>query len=398
MREKLGNSYYFTLVFILYLFADIINKYAIYYDNYAIKFIPYTIKIIINIVLIISLIVNYQKKIFWMGVGVIGLLLNFFFGHLLLENHHLIFSERVALNFKTLVWYLTIFIFISCYVLLPKTFVKQNINQLVKSLDIVLYVQILAVIIGLLTDIYLFKSYGKSRFGYSGIFINVMQGNYLYILLIIIYFYKLFLNNSLINKVNLFLLLVFSILIGTKGMLLYNVIFINYILFNYLKDKSLLKYYYPISFVFVMCFIGGIIYILNSPILQKVYKEEGVINLITSMRYSLLKDSFLPFISEHWTFFNYLFGGAMFNVNRTEFEAFDFLWFFGIIGSIIYFVLINKYLIKIKYLLTNIPLLTLGLIILLTGSFFSSITTILLFIFLILFLLENNLLPHNEYS
>ncbi|WP_322971469.1 hypothetical protein [Faecalibacter sp. LW9] len=333
-----------------------------------------------------------------MGIGVSLLILNFFLGHFFLENYQLNLSERIVANLKTLVWYLTLFVYISSFTLLPREFIKKNINHFIKNLDFIVYLQILTVVIGLFTDIYLFQSYGKSRFGYSGIFINVMQGNYLYILLIIIYFYKLLLDNSVKNRFNLLLLLIFSSLIGTKGILLFNTIFLNYLAFQYLKKESLLKYFYPFLFILIIGFIGGIIFIINSPILQKIYKEEGFLNLMTSMRYSLVTDSFFPFINNYWTNYNYLFGGAMFNLNRTEFEVIDFLWFFGIVGSVIYFTLINKYLVKIKYLFTNIPFISLGFIILLTGSFFSSITTTLLFVFLILFLLENNLLPHNEYS
>ncbi len=398
MRERVGNSFYFTLIFVLYLFADILNKYALYYDNYTIDFIPYCIKGLILLVFIFLIIKNYNRKIVGMGIGVSLLILNFFLGHFFLENYQLNLSERIVANLKTLVWYLTLFVYISSFTLLPREFIKKNINHFIKNLDFIVYLQILTVVIGLFTDIYLFQSYGKSRFGYSGIFINVMQGNYLYILLIIIYFYKLLLDNSVKNRFNLLLLLIFSSLIGTKGILLFNTIFLNYLAFQYLKKESLLKYFYPFLFILIIGFIGGIIFIINSPILQKIYKEEGFLNLMTSMRYSLVTDSFFPFINNYWTNYNYLFGGAMFNLNRTEFEVIDFLWFFGIVGSVIYFTLINKYLVKIKYLFTNIPFISLGFIILLTGSFFSSITTTLLFVFLILFLLENNLLPHNEYS
>ena len=79
-----------------------------------------------------------------------------------------------------------------------------------------------------------------------------------------------------------------------------------------------------------------------------------------------------------------------------EFEILDFIWFFGILGTIIYFSLINKYLIKIKYFVNCMPLLFLTLIFSLTGSFFSSLTTVLVFTILIIYILENKLLINNE--
>ena len=397
MKSINWKSYFLTIIFIAFFLDDAINKYSIYYDQFQLKNVVLFIKIPIITFLVIAIVFSKNSKAYSLMFGVVLLVINFIIGNYSLSTKHTEFVDLLYNNFKTLVWYLMIFIFIGFYHVVNKNLVHQNLKKLLYFIDYFVLFQCLSVLIGLVTDVYYFKSYGNSRFGYSGIFINVMQGNYIYILLLLIYLFKIFKDNTLRDKLFFCCLIVFSSFIGTKNILLFNVLLINYYLyntFNFIRISKINKMLCGI--ISAIGVLIGIYFIVLKSNLYNILVEKGIFNSITSNRYSLVKDSFIPFVQEKWSFLNYIFGGAYFHLNRMEFEILDFIWFFGILGTIIYFSLINKYLIKIKYFVNCMPLLFLTLIFSLTGSFFSSLTTVLVFTILIIYILENKLLINNE--
>ncbi len=121
------------------------------------------------------------------------------------------------------------------------------------------------------------------------------------------------------------------------------------------------------------------------PVLYSVYKENDVFTMLFSLRNISFSQNFIPYIKNNWTFINYLFGGAEFNKHRVEFEIVDFFWFFGIVGTIIFFYIINKCVIRFKSILEYKPIIIIIFITNLAGSFFSSVPVITFFYVLILY-------------
>jgi hypothetical protein len=120
--------------------------------------------------------------------------------------------------------------------------------------------------------------------------------------------------------------------------------------------------------------------------LSNVLEKKGMLTMLFSYRNLLFTDCFIPYITENWTLLNFIFGGAEFNLYRTELELIDLFWFFGVFGSAIYLYLLNNYFLDIKNLIKIKPVMFIFFISLLAGSFLSSVP-VMTFLFVLLFLL-----------
>lgn len=109
-------------------------------------------------------------------------------------------------------------------------------------------------------------------------------------------------------------------------------------------------------------------------VFTRLYDEYGLITMLTSYRDLNLKKNFLPTINEKWNVINYLFGGTDFEKYRVEFEIYDIILFWGILGGVCYLYFYNRFILKVKKLspFGKKQILFLLVIALLSGTFFNN--------------------------
>jgi len=282
-------------------------------------------------------------------------------------------------------------------------FSEAIVTFLKTCFEIYFYLNLIAVIIGFLGNYELFSAYVKnSRFGYDGLIRNVSHASYISIIYLIYFYYQHKNNSSIKNRFNLFLSVLFIFFLATKAVLLFFVLFIAFILYK--KSKIILPIVVPLFFVVVFLskdYILNVILPNYSPILHKIYTNEGLITMLTSLRSKQFTELFIPYVAEKWGVMNYLFGGFDASLRKIEFELIDFLLTFGIVGTIIYLFTFFKYFVPIDFIRKHTLLLALFIVVFFAGSFFSSIPA--LTVFVVFYIIadslkptENNSLKQNE--
>jgi len=194
------------------------------------------------------------------------------------------------------------------------------------------------IIVAAIFEIKFLKTYGSYRFGYMPFFSSQNEFSFMMIA-IIVYFFKTFLNkNSLINLVLLGFSIISGLLVGTKAIYIFILIFITFLIFKYLKfKKAAIVYGLILVFTFLLRNVIFMFFDNHFKTLVDVYREKGILDTVLSLRLSLLKDRLMCQTSD-LNFLNYLFGGINLNC-ITEMSIIDILLFFGVLGSAYYFYL-----------------------------------------------------------
>ncbi|MGF1555751.1 MAG: hypothetical protein ACFCUF_06075 [Paucihalobacter sp.] len=209
-----------------------------------------------------------------------------------------------------------------------------------------------------------------TRFGYNGIFKSTSEASYFYMFTFILYLNK---KQSVKQHFLLALIIVSSLMVGSKTLYFYLFVSFIYMLVLFLTRRVNLKPAALFSIISGMFIISGFVIMkfilpLNYR-LYALYQEDGFITLFFSLRDKLLLNA-IEIIEQHYSLINYLFGGMAFVPKTTELGIVDLFITFGVIGIIIYF-----YFLKLNFpKLNNSNVKVLGTIILasivLRGNFF----------------------------
>lgn len=272
--------------------------------------------------------------------------------------------------------YLFLFLFATAFLSFNVERRTKLLTQIRNTVIAIGIVNGLFMIFGLFSQFEILKAYPNTpRFGYNGFFLKTSEASYFYILLIITTYY-----DYLYNKANGLLCLYFilvSFLIGTKAIWLFVVLLIL-IHFLYHKKKQL-RYIFGI-----MLIIGtGVVYFFKDIFIKlvvnsfsfgpEIYNKHSFITLITSTR-DLLFINTLSHLKENATYTIYLFGGINLKKHGVEFEFVDLFLFFGIVGLVVYILLIKKLFFPEPYSKHKLLLfLALICVAFFAGNFFMSI-------------------------
>lgn len=240
--------------------------------------------------------------------------------------------------------YLYVFFFIMAYSTLEE---KRRKNLLIQIKDIVILIGIVNgvfMILGLLTQWEILKSYPfSSRFGYNGFFVKTSEASYLYILLVITTYF-----DYLVKRTNGILCLYFifiAFLLGTKAIWVF--VGLVMLLHFFYNERRVVKKGFIIaltSTITIMLFSWTkfIELIINVfPYGSKMYQEHGIITVLLSTR-DILLISAIDFLKINGTWLMYLFGGNNLRDIGVEFEFIDIFLFFGLLGLIVYALLIKR--------------------------------------------------------
>jgi hypothetical protein len=387
-KEYLSN-YWIAALFVLFFFTDFVSKAFV---NISTVFINTSvlIKAVFQLLIMFIAILYYDSKLKKLYFFLFILFLSFIAGNLFsLSNTY--FIERIVKNIKVFSWYMFPFFLIVGWFYIKKSNNFNAItNNLFKAFEFVFLINCFFIFFGLFFDVSLFKAYPFGRFGFIGLLRNVSHSSYIFMIFVTYFLIKIKNKVTFYNYFLLSLSILVCVLLATKAIVLFLLLLLFFYTIKY-SIKTSIAVLFVLSFI-VYLNINNLYFILETyfPVILNVFNNKGLLTMLFSYRNLSLTHCFIPYISENWSFYNYFFGGAEFNLFRTELELFDLFWFFGIFGTTLYLYLLNKYFINFKKIYKVKPLFFIFFISLLAGSFFSSVPVIT-FLFVLLVYIDKNL-------
>lgn len=348
--------------------------------------------------MILALIVS-SKNILKLFIIIIGLTIVFITSQFLLIDsyeYHFV-SEILTGNIYFFNRYLYIFIFILFFdniKIRDKTWQK-----LFLYFEYFLFVNAIAIVLGILFNIELFRSYEFSeRFGYSGLFSNPGEASYIYIIVIVANYFLWIVNERYINRNKLIFFILFSLCLGQKKVLLFLILLLLlHLLFVTKYRKTFRIVLLPLGIMIYVCW--NYIFALGLelfPFWKRIYFDRGILSVITSDRNLLLEDAII-YIRSNWNFLNYIFGGLDFNKFKVEFELVDLYLFFGVFGIGFYVYILKRFISDSDYLKTGLILIVF-LTSFVSGGLILNVTAIIGFYFIIKRIMLNDKQKINGYN
>lgn len=332
---KTKNNYTYIILLLSFFISEAIYKLLIDFDLKEVR-IAGIVKFIIQLYMLYVIIKDREKhvkEIILISIVVI----TYVIGQLVLPD-----NSNLIKNIE----YLNNALFIIITLLFFKS-VNLSIPDKIKALQYyegIVIVNSIAIFVGYIGTIKYFKTYEWLRFGYDGFLIKSSYASYFY-LMAVFYF-----SQKLVNKkrrdIFLFIIVVLAaILTGTKAALLSVGLVMLYLFFELRLYKN--KVVISILSFSVLSLLLLIKTITNwfmeySTTFGPVIKEKGVFTALFSYRDLILTESLIPFIKENWSIWNYLFGGMGEILYKCGFDVLDIIYFFGIIGGIVYVCLLYR--------------------------------------------------------
>lgn len=387
MLNKLLYKYKYKQLFFFVIglfFIEILTTFLLYFlDLKNIRIVGFY-KLLFEIYLLVSLFfIKLPKKLLY---GTLIIIITYVFNQLLNPNffqnieNHILTGSLYYLN-----RYIYIFLFIVVFFSLANK--EEFSRKIVKLIETLLFINAFFIIFGALTHIDFFTSYPQSptRFGSDGFFNKVNEVSYFYIIYITSLYYS-YITSKKINF-KLFFICFASFFIGTKIILLYNVLLLLFHLLFVSKYRKKTKLVI-IPIVFFSLFYSKLIFeylFLSSPFWTKLLEKYSVITLMLSTR-DLLVISNYYYIIENWQAINYFIGGPFYTeeFTRTRMTLLDLLLHFGMISTLVYLYLISKYFFyKNRFNLTILTILIISCSFLAGGLFLRIPSLIYLFLTLV---------------
>lgn len=345
-----------TIFLLVFYISEAFSKYSIFFSGGK-SDIPRVIKLVVLIFLVLAIVKPIKNLLFPIFLAAI-----FCIGQFFLEDA---FNTEIVVSFGKFLFPIFLFLYFNKYN--PDTL---SVKVIFKTFEIILYANSILILIGLCFDVHLFQSYKWTRFGYNGLFITSATSSYIYT--IALFYFLLKYKNEFFYKWNVILIILSSLLIGTK-LMYFSVIGsgLIYLLF-YVHLSSLYRKYFLVAFLFIIiiCFY---FFFFQWGTFNEIRKEAGLLSSILSYRNDLFLEETIPFIDKNWRFSNYLFGGIS-NLNlRSQLGFVDVFLFWGLLGGVLYLYAFYKnfvtfYLNKSYFYF----ILFLSIIVFLAGNFFEN--------------------------
>jgi len=256
------------------------------------------------------------------------------FIYLLLEL--VIYKVNVKIDFYI---YSIRYLYFLLLIIFLKTYNNSSRNEILKFLDFSLLVNSLLIIIGAGFHLYFFETYRGGRLGYNGIINMVSDTNYIYGFYILVNIFNPIIGRA---KTIVFVNILVANLTGTKTVIYLAILFlvINLIKFNK-------KLFYVLVGLFTT---GAILFkdvlIKNLSILVKehlwIYKDQGLLSSLTSTRFYNLTNSFKNILNGELSIIDIFLYNRKFISYRVEMELFDVVFFWGVLGAILFLYIFYK--------------------------------------------------------
>lgn len=249
---------------------------------------------------------------------------------------------------------------------------EKFVNFIINVFKYYLLFNSILIVLGLLFNIELFSSYFKiasERFGYKGLIPAQNEATGVYFWGLAFLYRRYFLERDE-NIWYVFFVTISSLLIGTKGIWISVFFMVLYYLLKYRTRKTILIGI-P-SLVIVIGIFGKSIWdtLYNDYLYYFIYFiERSDISwqtILLSGRDIKTAVSF-DYIKEHWTIWNYIFGGVNLNIANSETDLIDGYFLFGI-NFILYLVYYFSLLFKYDKSIDNILIFLLYTVLSFTGG------------------------------
>ncbi|QIE59928.1 hypothetical protein G5B37_10230 [Rasiella rasia] len=332
VRQLVANP--LALIFVLLVLSEFAYKICLKEYWHFFK-ISAALKLLLQVFFIVQIARDNIKKL-W---PVFVLVLFFMLGQLgwvpfdLLKKN-ILFLDRYLYVILALIYVTTI------------TDVKKYYPLFFKVFEVFIIVNSILIFVGFLFELNLFNTYygfGK-RFGVNGLILRSGAGTYIYWIALFYYATECFVLNKK-KIIPLVIVFLASLLLGTKAIFLAIMFIAIFIWTTYNGHKNKLHWVgiTVATVVAIVYFKDGLVWVLSkSDSLNVVYQERGWFSAMVSLRDQHLLEELLPLVQEKWTWRNYLFGGGYDMHFRSQFGVLDLLYFFGIIGSVVYLMIFSK--------------------------------------------------------
>jgi len=260
-------------------------------------------------------------------------------------------------------------------------------KYLLRVVETVIGLNFVCILLGIFFGIDFFQTYQGGRFGYNGIFKSTSTASFFYMFSIMFLLLKK--KKSKFNITLLIIAFISSLFIGSKTLYAYVIFCLVIIMLEFIgKRKGVIgvKMFYLLPFMIciVICTIVFIPLVSLNETLHRLLVEEGVLTTFFSNRDHHVINAYKD-MKESYNTMNFLFGGLAKVKRLTEMALIDLFLVFGLVGSIIYNVLLISIFPRIQDISLRIMLAFVLVIIFLRGDFlyFPSVMFISMAIFTI---------------
>ena len=351
-------KYSLTIFLISFFITEALNKVFKYENSYF--FLAPILKTLV-LIYAFTQIFKYPKKV----KEVLILVIFFIIGQLFLDER---FDKMILINTAKYLFLIVLVIYVN-----KNRPSEKALKRLFLVFEYIMILNSVLIIIGLLFNVFYFKTYYGIRPGYNGFLITSATSTYVY-MIVLFYFYLKY-KSKFIFKLKPQLIIISSFIIGTKGAVIALIgILLLYVFQQEKKSHKLLA----IAIIAIASSIGLYFILFKTNLLTKIYYRYDILTAFLSYRNKLLMEKMIPFIKENWSLGNYLFGGINSISTRSQMGFFDVFYFFGSIGSIYYiYVLIKNYLMFQINKINSLFLVLILLLIFLSGNFFLNASVVI---------------------
>lgn len=308
------------------------------------------------------LLLKQPKSLLLLGL----LCVSFVVGQLALDSG---FYKAPLIAFIKLLYPIILLLFFNSY----KLSIKQR-EKLSVVFEYIILCNALLVFIGLVFDIKIFNTYLGSRFGFNGLFVTSATSSYVYALTLIYLLAKY--KSNLLKKLSNIIIIGSMFCIGTKVSYLFLICFFAVYFWKYTKLNKTIVF----SGVIGLGVISLYVFFFKFGIFNEIREKDGLVSSIMSYRDELLLERTIPYIQEHWSTLNYMFGGVSDLTTKSQIEFIDIFYFFGIFGGVLYYSIFFKAFLVVKLEIHIAILLSLLFIIVLLAGNFSVTASIAIYL------------------
>lgn len=342
----------------LSLLFDFIDKIYIYNDINFIKFNRILKLIFITYAVITSI---YHFKVFYKNIKFVYITLLLLCVLFLLKGGNYNFYKMEFLRY---IIYLVSFP-ILYYVVKDRD--SKTIFTLYKFLKYIIYINTILVLLGVIFDVHIFKTYKANRFGFNGLLLSQGFTPYFYLSASVLFWYFK-------DKMALIITILIGLLSGVKGVYFTEFMVLSLLVF-FSDSLSRVFKIRAIAAIFIG-FLSVTLIILNLSPFKELLKSHGLLAIIFSHRIEYANELFSVMTKEN---FNILIGATKLEKVRLELQIVDVLLFFGALGLVtyLYFIIHIYKMIKKNYVATILLFTTLTTSVLLGNFFYIPFASIL---------------------
>ena len=343
-----------VLFFAAFLISDFVTKLAYGFFHYSFYRFSGSVKLIFEILMVLLILIHSKKSILEKGSVVIGLTIVFIIGQYISSNNYDFKFEVLSGS----IYFFNRYVYILIFILFVNTVKIKNETwfKVIRFVEYFLYVNALAILLGVIFDFEIFRSYSHSpRFGYNGLISRPGESSYLYICVIIANYYLFFLNKKKLYRNKLLFFIFCSFFLGQKKMFLFLFLLFLFDVIYIAKHKKYLRLVL-LSIIAIGIFFWKnlLAFVLKIfPYWKNLYEDQGALGALTSNRNKLLTDA-IDYIKLKWNSFNYIFGGLDIKKFKVEFEFIDLYLFLGVFGVFYYFYIVYQFTLKKDLLMKSL--------------------------------------------